>query len=476
MNPSSGGRRRGRSVDERRPSTRPEWRREAGSLWRLAVPVVVVQLGLMGMGVADTVMVGRVSAEALAAVAMGGLYALAISIFGMGILMALDPLVAQAVGARDGVAVARSVQRGLLIATMLAVPASLALLPAGAVLRVLRQPEAIVPDAAGYVRALIPGMFPLFAFIVLRQSLQAMHRMRPVVATIVIANLANIVLNWILIFGRLGAPAYGPVGAAVATSLSRWLMAAALLALGWRALGPSLRPLRREAFALKPLGRTVMIGLPIGAQYFLEISAFSLIALFMGWLGTREIAGHQIALNLASVSFMVPLGISAAASVRVGNAVGRGDPAGARSAAMLALVFGTAFMGLCGGLFILAPGPLARLYTNEPAVAALAATLIPIAGFFQVFDGIQVVSIGIMRGLGDTRTPMIVNVLGFWLLGIPLSAWLGFGAGLGARGLWWGLVAALACVAVFLVVRVRIRLRGEMTRLVVDEEPAREVP
>ncbi len=363
----------------------------------------------------------------------------------------------------------------MVIAAILTVPCSIALLPAGPVLRLLGQPASIVPDATGYVLALIPGMLPVFAFVVLRQSLQAMHRTGPIIATILGANVANIFFNWILIYGRLGFPAWGPIGAAVATSLSRWLMAIGLLVLGWKWLGPSLVPLRREALAVAPLVRMFRIGLPIGAQYFLEISAFSLIALFMGWLGTREIAGHQIALNLASVTFMVPLGVSAAAAVRVGHAVGRGDPDGARRAAALAIVMGAGFMSLCMALFLLAPGPLARLYTGEESVAALAATLIPIAGFFQVFDGLQVVSIGIMRGVGDTKTPMMVNILGFWLLGIPLSAWLGFRAHMGAQGLWWGLVAALGCVAVFLLLRVRVRLRGDLKRLAVEEEPAGDV-
>ena len=457
-------------MDTLKPSERSVLGREALSLWKLAVPVIVVQLGLMGMGVADTVMMGRVSAEALAAVAIGGLFSFGILVFGMGILMALDPIVAQAVGAGDHAAVARSVQRGMIIAAGLTLPASLALLPAETALRHLGQPEAILPLAAVYVRALIPGVFPLFAFVVLRQSLQAMHRMAPIVVTIVGANLVHILVNWVLIFGRLGFPAYGALGAALSTSLSRWLMAAVLLVLGWSTLGASLLPFRSESLAVRPLGRMVGIGLPIGTQYLLEIGAFGVIALFMGWIGTREIAGHQIAINLASVTFMIPLGLSSAASVRVGNAVGRGDPPGARSAAILALVFGAGFMGLCGATFLLAPGALARLYTADPAVAALAATLIPIAGFFQVFDGLQVVSIGVMRGLGDTRTPMIVNVLGFWFLGVPLSAWLGFGAGRGAVGLWWGLVAGLACVAVFLLLRLRSRLAGEMPRLVIDEE------
>lgn len=445
-------------------------RGEARALATLAIPVVVVQVGMMLMGVADTMMIGRVSAAALAAVALGNLYFFTAAVFGMGTLMALDPIISQAVGARDETSVSRGVQRGLMLAAVLAIPGSVLLWYAEPVFGLLRQPSGVVPIAAGYARASILGVFPFLAFTVLRQTLQAMKRMAPIVWTIASANLANVLLNWVLIHGKLGAPRLGAVGTGWASSASRWIMALMLLALSWRAMRPHLRPIRRDTFAALPLGRMLRLGAPIGAQFQLEYGAFALVALMMGWFGAVQVAAHHVALNIAALTFMVPLGVSAAAAVLVGHAVGRADPDDARGASKAALVLGVGFMAATAAIMLFAPSLLARAYTSDGSVLALAAALIPIAGVFQIFDGLQVVSIGILRGVGDTRTPLIVNVLGFWLLGLPVSLWMAFRLDFGPRGLWWGLVVGLATVAIALLVRVRTRLGQEMRRLVIDDE------
>jgi MATE family multidrug resistance protein len=210
------------------------------------------------------------------------------------------------------------------------------------------------------------------------------------------------------------------------------------------------------------------LGLPIGFQYVLEFGAFALVALMMGWLGTREMAGHQVAINLASLTFMVPLGVGDAASVLVGHAVGRADPQAARSSARAALVCGAGFMSGTALLFLSVPHFLAGLYTPEIGVASVAAALIPLAGVFQVFDGLQVVAGGILRGLGETRVAMMVNLLGYWLLGLPVSYLFGIRAGWGPVGLWWGLVVGLGVVATVLLGRVRIALGREQARVVID--------
>jgi MATE family multidrug resistance protein len=211
------------------------------------------------------------------------------------------------------------------------------------------------------------------------------------------------------------------------------------------------------------------LGLPIGAQMLLEGGAFNVMALLMGWLGVVQVAAHQIALNLASLAFMVPLGVSSAAAVLVGHAVGRGDAEGVRRSTIASLAVGAGFMLCTAALFISMPEPLARLYSSDAMVLALAALLLPLAGLFQVFDGLQVFAIGLLRGLGETRVPLIVNVIGFWCIGIPVSLWLGFGLGYGAVGLWWGLVVGLVVVAVFLIVRVRRRETYDLTRVIIDE-------
>lgn len=434
----------------------------------LAVPVVVVQVGLMLMGVVDTIVVGHLSAEALAAVALGNLYVITSVVFGLGVLVGLDPLVAQAVGADDQPAVRLAVQRGLLLAVVLSIPSAALLLLAEPVLRTLGQPPAIVPVAAGYALRALPAVLPFYVFVVLRQTLQAHERMRPIVVTIVVANLANLLLDIGLVFGVGPLPALGALGSAWATTACRWLLALGLLVVARRDLDPLVARLEPAVLRWRPLLRTIRVGAPVGGQLQLELTAFAVVALLMGALGPVEVAAHQVALNLASLTFMVPLGLSSAAAVRVGHAVGRVDGEGARRAATASLACGAGFMAGCGGLFLAAPDLLAGLYTSVAEVRAVAAALIPIAGFFQVFDGLQVVSAGVLRGLGDTRTPLVANLTGFWLVGIPVSALLAFRAGLGPEGAWWGLVAGLGAVAAFLVTRTVLRLGRPVTRLLVE--------
>ena len=447
---------------------------ELRDMIRLAVPVVTVQVGMMFMGVVDTVMVGHLSGGdspvGLAAVALGHLYFFGIGVFGMGTLMVLDPVVAQAVGAHDEPGIARGIQRGLILAVALALPSIAILLVAGPVLGWADQPTEVVPLAAAYTVRLAPGVLPFFLFIVLRQSLQSLRRTGAIVASIVLANLVNAGLNWVLIYGHGPFPALGVLGSAWATSASRWILMAVLVALAWRDLRPRLRRRHPEVWELEPLRRMLRLGIPIGLQYVLEFGAFAFVALMMGWLGTRQMAGHQVAINLASLTFMVPLGVGDAASVLVGHAVGRSDPAGARGSARAALFCGAAFMTCTAVVFLTLPGVLARLYTGDSAVVAVAAALIPLAGVFQVFDGLQVVAGGILRGLGETRVAMMVNVLGYWLLGLPVSWVLGIHFGWGPVGLWWGLVLGLAVVATVLLVRVRIALGRRQARVVIDQE------
>jgi MATE family multidrug resistance protein len=444
-------------------------RADLKALLHLAAPLVLIQVGAMLMGVVDTIMVGRVSAQALAAVALGNLYYFVFTIFGMGVLMALDPIIAQALGARDELAVARGLQRGLVLSVVLAIPISLLMLSVRPVLAWVGQPAPVIPDAAGYVDRITFSIWPFYAFVVLRQTLQAHRRTAPIVLTIVAANVLNAALNYLWVFGHLGFAARGVFGSAWATTVSRWFMAALLLALGWRDIRKYVA--RRAPKLLDPraLGRMLRLGSPIGAQMVLEIGAFGTVALLMGWLGVVQVAAHQVALNLASLTFMVPLGVSSAAAVIVGHAVGRGDAAGVRRSTSAALIVGAGFMLGAGALFVGAPGLLARLYTNDPGVLALTVLLLPIAGVFQVFDGLQVVSIGLLRGLGDTQVPVISNVIGFWCLGMPVSLWLGFGAGYGAVGLWWGLVVGLVMVALFLILRVLQRQSRGLARVIIDE-------
>jgi MATE family multidrug resistance protein len=439
-------------------------------LVRLAFPVAVVQVGMLAMGVVDTIMVGRVSALDLAAVAVGHLYFFGVAVFGMGVLYALDPVISQSVGAADDVGIARGVQRGFALALGLSMIAMLLLVPAAPFLRAAGQPAEIVPVADGYVHGLIAGVFPFYGFIVLRQSLQGMGRVRVIVVVVAAANLLNVGLNWVFIYGNLGFPAMGAVGSAWATSASRWFMLLALLAAGWPLLGRYLRPVRHDVLAARPLARLLRVGAPVGAQQWLEFGVFGAAGLLMGLLGAVPLASHQVALQLAALTFMVPVGVAQATSVLVGQAVGRGDPAAARRAVGAGILTGVGFMSVTALVFLALPEALARGFSPDPSVVEVTAILLPIAGVFQVFDGLQVVAAGALRGVADTRVPMLINLVGFWAVGLPVSAGLGLGADAGPAGIWWGLAIGIGIVGLLLAYRVRRRFGQALERLVIDEE------
>ena len=444
--------------------TRPEFR----ELFTLALPVVAVQLGLMAMGVVDSMMAGRLSAEALAAVALGNLFFFTVAIIGMGTLLALDPVVSQAVGARDEPAIARGLQRGLIMAVLLSIPSAAALLLVRPALAWSGQPAELIPLASRYTHVIVPGVLPFFVFIVFRQCLQALGRIAPILWIALIANVLNAFLNWVFMYGRLGVPSMGVAGSALATTVSRWAMALGLLVVARRELVPRLRPWRQEATQPAALLRMIRIGFPIGAQMFFEYGVFSVVGALMGRFGTMAVAGHQVALNLASVVFMVPQGIGAAAAVLVGRAIGAEDLPRARRAALGSILLGGGFMAGSATLFILAPGALARMYSGHAVVLSIASALIVLAGVFAVFDGLQAVAIGVLRGIGDTTAPVLISMVGYWVVGMPVSLALGFRYGLGPEGLWWGLVVGLAVTAPILLARVRGRLRRSLRRILID--------
>jgi MATE family multidrug resistance protein len=431
----------------------------------LAVPVVFVQLGYMMMGVVDTLMVGRVSARVLSAVALGNLYYFNVTILATGSLMALDPIVAQAVGAGESESVARALQRGMILALAFSIACVLLIAPARAVLTAFHQPAEIIGDASTYLQISLAGVVPYLVFVVLRQSLQAMHRVAPIVWTVIVANLSNAGFNWVFVYGHLGSPALGAAGSAMATAISRWLMLLLLLAVGWHELRPLLFPVRDGVGSRAALAQMLRVGLPIGAQQGLEAAAFGAIGLLMGMLGTIEMAAHQVAITLAAFTFMVPLGVGSATAVRVGRAIGAADMARARAAIRAAYVCGVGFMALTAIAFVGFPRVLAAAFTPDARVIALTATLIPIAGVFQMFDGGQAVGAGVLRGAGDTKAPLITMLASYWLVGVPVSAYLGFRTPLRAAGLWWGFVVSLAGVAIFLFLRIRVVFAQGVVRL-----------
>jgi multidrug resistance protein, MATE family len=441
------------------------FRRELTAAARLAAPVALVQLGMMLMGVVDTMMLGRLSAGALAAGALGHIITVNFLMFGTGVLWALDPLISQAHGAGDARAVGIHLQRGVVMAGMLTVPFAAALWDVRSLLFFLRQQPEVIADAAAFTRAMIPGVPAFLLFVTLRQTLQAMSIVRPAAVAIVLGNVANVVGNYVLIFGHFGAPALGVAGSAWSTSICRWAMVLYLVVAARRALSPYWHGFTAEGLALRGHAFLLRIGLPIGLHNSVELVIFSTVAMLIGRMGVTELAGHQVAINLASLSFMIPVGISGAAATRVGNAIGRGDMPGARRAALACLLLGGAVMLVFALLFAIWPESLARLYTTDPAVIALVATLLPIAAAFQIFDGIQVVAAGILRGSADTTFPAGIALVGFWVIGLPTGWFLAFRMGGGPPGLWWGLTIALAVVSVLYTARIALRFRSHVRRV-----------
>ncbi len=436
----------------------PLLKREINAVLRLATPVVLVQIGMMLMGTVDAMMLGRYSEHALAAGALGNSVSFGLIIFPMGILMALDPLVAQAYGAGSQERIGRHFKQGLLLAAALAFPLSAVMLWTEGALLLTGQHPKIAADSAAYIRVIAAGNLPFLLFVAVRHTLQAMSLIRPAAIAIVIANGVNVVANYTLIFGHFGFPELGVVGSAWATSISRWVMLLGLVAAAWPVVRRYLAGSWRELMNLRAFIQPLRLGIPIGAQVSLEMWLFMAVALMMGNLGSRELAAHQIALTLAALFFMVPLGISGAAATRVGNAIGRRDAGGARRSAAVCLALSAGVMSLSALTFVLAPYHLSRLFTAEPGVIAVAMILLPVAAGFQIFDGLQVVAIGALRGAADTRFPAVIALLGYWGLGLPLGAFLAFRTEVGPQGPWWGLTIGLGSVAILVVARLWIRL------------------
>jgi MATE family multidrug resistance protein len=407
----------------------------------------------MGLGFVDTLMLGRVGTEALAASAIANVWIYGTTQLALGTIFGLDPIVAQAHGAGRGDVAGRALQRGLVLALLLSVPFGLSWLACEPVLIALGQDPTLARLAHEYTWVQVPSLPFFLAFHALRQYLQGREMVRPALLVMVLANAVNALANWVLIFGHLGFPALGLVGAGIATGLTR---AACFAILAWWVLRYRLHedawvPWSRAAFSARGLGEILRYGVPVGIQTSLEVWAFSGAALLAGRLGAAEVAAHSIVLNLAALSFMLPLGVGLAASTRVGNLIGADRPGDAQRSAWVAIALGAGVMTLSAALFVGGRHWLPLIYTSERTVVALSAAILPIAAAFQIFDGVQVVGCGVLRGMGRTRPAAVFNLLGYWVIGLPLGGWLGLVAGWGLGGIWWGLAIGLAIVATSLL-------------------------
>ena len=446
-------------------------RRELPPMLRIALPLVLAEVGWMSMGLVDTVMVGHLphSAVPLSSVALAQVLFNTLAFGVGGILLGLDTTIAQAHGAGDHPAASRWMWQGLTLALMLSalLMALFALAPIG--LAHLHLEADVLAGAVPTLRALSFGIFPLLVYFVLRRYLQAFNHVRIIAATLVSANLINLLFDWLLIFGHdirfagvhLAWHPLGVVGSGIATSLARvyqamFLIAATLLVnrrnhYGLRAQS-MLRSLRPHVPSLR---RLLALGLPSGLTILVEVAIFAVVTTVIATLGAVPLAGHEIALNCISFTFMIPLGISAAASIRVGQAIGRGSIPQARAAGWAAILLGGIAMLFPALLFVVAPHAIAAAFTQEPAVIAATVPLLLIAALFQFCDGLQVTAIGALRGAGDTASGLITHLCSYWLLGLPLGLYLCFRQHLGARGLWLGLSASLTVTGLVMLQRWR---------------------
>ena len=412
---------------------------------RLALPVIGAEIGWMAMGLVDTLMVGPLGPAAIGAVGTGSIIYLSVMVVGLGILLALDTFVSQNYGAGRIDECHRWLFAGVQVAIVLAILLTALCFGLIAALPWLGLHPDVLALLQPYLTHLVWSTAPLLVYAVFRRYLQAMHIVRPVMYALVAANLINAFANWLLIYGQWGFPELGVVGAAYATVFSRVTMAVFLFGVIWHREREQSSGLHDVPFVLdrKRMWAIVRLGLPAAGQTLLEVGVFAVASALAARIAPAAIAAHNIVLNIAGFIFMVPFGFGSAAAVRVGHAVGRGDPVGARAAGWLAVLLATAVMTASALLFGLAPGWLVGLFTVDADVIRIGIGLLLVAAVFQLFDGVQAVLTGALRGIGDTRTPMLVNLVGHWILGLPLAYALCFHYGLSAQGLWMGLAAGL---------------------------------
>jgi MATE family multidrug resistance protein len=438
---------------------RPSWRRELIEILILAAPLATAQLAQMAMGITDTIMMGRVGSDALAAGGLGANVAFLMMIVGQGLAAGIQPIVAQARGAADQSGFARTLAAGLLISVLAALPIMLVLNHIDTLLNAIGEPPQIAALALDYEQAFAWGVPAGMLQFTLRNYISAMERPRIIMVVVLGAAFANFAFNWVLVFGHLGVPPLGIAGSGYATTLTWWgMLAVFLLHLHFTHLLPrglfrvSWPELRRGAGAL------LHLGWPIAGVYLVEVGLFSVSSLLMGWFGPVALAAHQICLNIASFTFMVPLAISQAATVRVGYYIGGGALRRARVAGFTAIGLGIAFMTLSAVAITTLSKPIFTLYLDagDPqvdAVLAMGAQMIVLAALFQMFDGAQVVAAGALRGLKDTHASLVAGAIGYWGLGMPIGAGLAFGGRVGPVGLWWGFVVGLVAAAILLSLR-----------------------
>ena len=436
---------------------------------RLALPLIMAEVGWMSMGVVDTIMVGRLpnSAVAIGATGLGQSLYHVIAIFGGGLLLGMDTFVAQAYGREDLHDARNTLLNGIVLALLLTPMLMVAVSFWPVLMRRYGISVELVGPMQPFLTALNWGTLPLLGYFALRRYLQAVNVALPIMFALISANIVNAVGDWALIYGHLGFRAQGITGSGWSTCFARiYMMLVLAITLAWveskRFSSKFPHSTSKLKIDLARIWALLKLGAPAAGQILVEIGAFSGATAICAKLGPVPLSGHEIALNCAAFTFMVPYGISSAAAVRVGQKLGRRDPEGARRAGWSAIILGAGFMACAGLVLVSIPTVIARVFSPDPAVVRVGATLLLVAAAFQLFDGVQVVTTGSLRGAGDTKTPMLANLVAYWFIGIPLGYFLCFRLGWGALGIWIGLCVGLMIIgsALLIVWRKKVFFRS----------------
>lgn len=442
--------------------TNPSPYRPAKSVWQeakllvlLGTPVAITQVSILTMGLVDTWMVGRLGPVELAAVALGDACFFTLLVMAIGIVSALDPLISQAHGANDPARCGRAWRAGLRISIALTLPMALMVFAMRPLLGQLGglDPQ-VVQTTMDYLAPRTLGILPQLWYVANRSLFNGLGATRPPMIVGIAANLLNVVLDWMFIFGNWGAPALGVAGSGLATAACRWFMFLGLWV--WLRWTPRYRPYVRGTGTGPGLIRTAFrLGLPIGLAQGVEVGAFAAASLFMGWMGVVPLASHQIAIKMAATSFMVAVALGVATGIRVGNAIGAGHPEAAQRSAWVGVGLGFLFMAVAGLGFVFGGEAIVKTFTTDPGVIELGAALLVVAAAFQLSDGAQAICAGALRGAGDTVRPLIAQIVAHWAIGLPIGYLLAFRLGYGPTAVWWALAAGLTAAAVLLGWRVR---------------------
>ena len=426
-----------------------------GKTFHLAYPVMLSQLGHIMVGIVDSVMVGQLGPTELAASSFANNFMAVFMMFGIGVTYGITPMVAQADGKKDHGKLTRLLRHGIILSLLVGFSLSVLMYGLSTAFPYMSQPEEVIHLGRPYFFIIATSLFPLIVFQGFRQFAEGMSITKPTMFITILANGVNVLLNYLLIYGKFGFPEMGLNGAGWATLISRILMAFGML---WFVRNYKRFKDYKSAFSLNQFKADffrpmLKIGIPTGGQFVFEVGAFAVAAIMMGWLGTVQLAAHQIAISLVSLSYMMASGISAASTVRVGNQLGKEDFPNLKRAGNTSYIMVLIFMACCSAIYILFNGFFPTIYVEAPEVIGIASSLIIIAGLFQLSDGVQVVGLGCLRGMSDVKVPTIITLVAYWGLAIPASYIFGFVLNFGAQGIWYGLLIGLTVAAITLYIR-----------------------